>query len=170
MEYVKTRLPNVKFGWLITQPQSDAFLGQNYKYDSNGTRMTTSSAMYNAVSDASRHAIDYNGIDFVIPTGTAIQELRESSYGEPTNEGYHLKTGIPVLTAGYCFAMTILKYLNPNFKYSAIKNCTYTPISTDDIDANGTFDSSLITSQNILLAKKAAILASQDKFNLRKLY
>lgn len=56
------------------------------KYDSD--QMT----MYNAIVDASRQAAADNGIDIVIPSGTAIQNGRNSFIGDAFNrDGYHLE-------------------------------------------------------------------------------
>lgn len=127
--YVKdtSRLPNSKIGWLITQAFSDSYAANNPKLDSNGATFNTSEGMYEAIIDASNQVINANGLDFIIPTGTAIQMLRNTEYGEPTRDGYHLSPGIPMLTAGYCMAMAILNEMNVDNIDNKILNCSYIP-------------------------------------------
>jgi len=169
ISYINTHAPNAKIGWLITQAMSDAnatwFNNNSDKiYDSKGTLLTTSDAMYNAIVDVAKHVAAYHGIDFVIPTGTAIQMLRGTTYGEPTESTTHLKPGPPVLTAGYCMAVVILKELG--YDNATVWGCSYIPASNDDPQPNpsgATFEAT--TAETRRLSQKCAMLACQDKFN-----
>ena len=155
-----SRLPNAKIGWLITQAFSDSYAANNPKYDSNGAMYNTSEGMYEAIIDASNHVINANELNFIIPTGTAIQMLRNTGYGEPTRDGYHLSPGIPMLTAGYCLAMAILKELNIDNIDNKIISCGYMPAYNESLLSDATYyDSSKITEANIILAKQCALSA-----------
>lgn len=56
--------------------------------------------MYNAVVSASRKAVTNNGIDILIPSGTAIQNGRTTSLGDTFNrDGYHLEVTYGRFTA-----------------------------------------------------------------------
>ena len=64
--------------------------------------------MYNAIVQAVQTKIlIYDKIEYVIPCGTAIQNLRTSVVGDTTRDGYHLSYGIGRYTA----AMTLVKAL-----------------------------------------------------------
>ena len=160
--YVKdtTRLPNAEIGWLITQAFSDSYAANNPKLDSNGDMFNTSEGMYEAIIDASNQVINANGLDFIIPTGTAIQMLRNTEYGEPTRDGYHLSPGIPMLAAGYCMAMTILNKLNIDNIENKILSCGYIPADNESLLSDiSYYDSTKITAANIILAKQCALSA-----------
>jgi len=165
---IKTKAQDAKIGWLLTpslRTQSITYYNgtaNDKVYNSTGTQLTTSDEMYSAIANVAKYVSAYYGIDFIIPTGTAIQMLRNSSYGEPTETYNHLPPGIPVLTAGYCMAVTILKELEYN--NPSVWGCSYTPVSGEDPSPNGSFEPSKVTTANIRLAQKCAMLAIYEKF------
>lgn len=164
INYVNNTLPNIKVGWLITQAYSESYISGTPRQDSYGNTFSTSNAMHAAIADVAGKVVEDHSVDFVVPTGTAIQILRNSSYGEPTADGYHLNVGIPVLTAGYCMALTVLEEMGIG---GSVWDCGYIPTANDDPSGNGSFDVSTITDANILLAMRCAQLAQRDKFNLQ---
>ena len=162
ISYVKdtSRLPNAKIGWLITQAFSDSYAANNPKLDSNGATYNTSEGMYEAIIDASNQVINANGLDFIIPTGTAIQMLRNTEYGEPTRDGYHLSPGIPMLAAGYCLAISILNELSIGNIDKKILSCGYIPAVNESLLSDTSYyDSTRVTTANINLAKQCALSA-----------
>lgn len=93
-EYVQ---PETKFYWHMTwayQSDSDHWAFPNY-----GSNQLT---MYNAITQAVRdQVLPDTRIAGVIPTGTAIQNLRTSFLGDTlTRDGYHLKRDVGSYVAG----------------------------------------------------------------------
>lgn len=79
--------PDMKLGWHMTWAyQQDTTHNEFYKYDSD--QMT----MYNAIVSAVKEkVIPANKFDFIIPSGTAVQNMRTSFTGDTlTRDGYHM--------------------------------------------------------------------------------
>lgn len=106
IETVKTACPNAKLVWHMTWAyQSNSSHSDFAKYDRNQETMYKS--IVSAVNKAvlSGHKDDFVG---VIPTGTAIQNIRTCYIGDTvTRDGYHLSYDIGRYTA----ALTWLKAL-----------------------------------------------------------
>ena len=89
--------PDAKLGWHMTWAyQSDSNHGDFPRY--NKDQMT----MYNAITSAVQTKVaNHAGIDFVIPSGTAIQNARTSYLGDTlTRDGYHLSLNLGRYIAG----------------------------------------------------------------------
>ncbi len=87
ISYVKEYRPNAKIGWHMTwayQQNSDHGGFANYNRDQK--------TMYNAIVRCTRDIVmKKSGMDFVLPAGTAIQNLRTSFIGDNlTRDGYHM--------------------------------------------------------------------------------
>lgn len=98
-EYIKntTNKPGVKLAWHMTWAyQSDSSHEDFPAY--NMDQMT----MYNSIITAVRHKIsDNKDFDIIIPSGTAIQNVRTSSLGDTlTRDGFHLSLNIGRYIAG----------------------------------------------------------------------
>ncbi len=98
ISYVKKACPNAKLVWHMTWAyQSNSGHSDFPKYGRDQLKM------YNAITSATQkgileaHKDDFAG---VIPSGTAIQNLRTSFFGDTlTRDGYHLSYGIGRYTA-----------------------------------------------------------------------
>lgn len=98
---------NIKIGWLLAP--------------SKMIDLEESVTNYNTISDASQQVISKTIATFVLPCGTAIQNLRTTSLQslgynlctDPSNPNIsgHLCSGLPWITETYAAAMTILKML-----------------------------------------------------------
>lgn len=108
---------------------------------------------------------DYN-IDFIIPYGTAIENLRLTSYNKAndlTRDGSHLGYGLARYTASCCYFESTLKK-----RYN---------VSISDIDMRYTVSNSNlstyvegcvdVTEENNIIAQKAALYALEDMYSLR---
>ena len=89
-----------------TSPVMELVFHQTWAYASNSTHGEFSKydsdqmTMYNAIMSASRQAAADNDIDIVIPSGTAIQNGRNSFIGDAFNrDGYHLEVNYGRYTA-----------------------------------------------------------------------
>ncbi len=79
--------PDMKLGWHMTWAyQQDTTHNEFYKYDSDQI------TMYNAIIGAVKEKVLPTGkFDFVIPSGTAVQNTRTSFAGDNlTRDGYHM--------------------------------------------------------------------------------
>lgn len=98
ISYVKKACPNAKLVWHMTWAyQGNSGHSDFSKYGKNQLKM------YNSITSATQkgilenHKNDFAG---VIPSGTAIQNLRTSFFGDLlTRDGYHLSYGIGRYTA-----------------------------------------------------------------------
>ena len=101
--YVKSKLKNpnaTKLAWHMTWAyQADSTHSGFANYSNNQT------TMYKAIVDTVNSQIVPNkDIEIIIPTGTAIQNLRTSILGDKlTRDGYHLSYGVGRYTAALMF-------------------------------------------------------------------
>lgn len=97
--YIKLYLKSdVKIVWHQTWAYAANCTHSGFKNYSND-QMT----MYNAIMEASKKAVDDNGLAMVIPSGTAVQNARTTFIGDNMNrDGYHLN----VLYGRYTAACT----------------------------------------------------------------
>ena len=95
--------PSARLVWHMTWAYKVGSGHQDFpKY--NKDQMT----MYNAIVDAvNTKILTNNKIEIVIPSGTAVQNVRTSFVGDTTRDGYHLSYGI----GRYFAAMTFVKAL-----------------------------------------------------------
>ena len=106
LDYVKTKATNkdVKFLWHMTWAYQQNYTNPNFaNYDKDQTKM------YNAICSTVMSEVTNNkDIVTVIPSGTAIQNLRTSYTGDTlTRDGYHLSLDIGRYTAALTWFKTL---------------------------------------------------------------
>lgn len=101
--YEKVNKP-VKLGWVLTHG--------SYA----GTDLVTLKQNWQGTADNSQKVIQNSLADFIMPYGTAVQNLRnvyDSSWGGQADllgdDDVHMQEGLPCLTAAYCHAIKILE-------------------------------------------------------------
>ena len=99
------------------------------------------------------------GIDFIVPYGTAIQNIRASSLNtehDLTNDGTHCAAGLGDYTAACAYFQALIA---PRYGVSILGN----PFRID-VEQTGTYPESevSVTDENALIAQKAAFLASYN--------
>lgn len=95
IDYVKTFCPDARLMFHQTWAYADFATHQNFPdYECNGQKM------YSGIMEASKKACDDHKLE-VIPSGTAIQNLRMTSVGglNITRDGFHLNFGVGRYTA-----------------------------------------------------------------------
>ncbi|HKL71624.1 MAG TPA: DUF4886 domain-containing protein, partial [Marinilabiliaceae bacterium] len=99
----------------VTNPSVSFALHQTWAYESNSTHegfvnySNDQLQMYNAIVNAIDGAAKYEGIEIIIPSGTAIQNGRTNSgEGDFTRDGYHLSLGFGRYTAACTWYETLL--------------------------------------------------------------
>lgn len=152
---------------LIRTYQPQAAIGINmvhaaYNYNSNTNNL------YQLIADSyHQFCIDY-GVDFIIPYGTAVQNIRQSSintteYGF-SNDKLHLASGIGQYVACATYFETLIA---PRYGVSIMGN-SYRVSITDSQRESATYPDELVsvTDENAYLCQKAAVLAVHDMFNI----
>ena len=112
---VVTDCPKARRGWHMTWAYAGDYSSANF-----GNYGNDQAAMYNAiVSTVQSTIVPRNDIDFVIPVGTAIQNLRTSFIGDHLNrDGTHLSYDLGRLTAAMMWARQITGKSVSGIKYT----------------------------------------------------
>lgn len=147
----------------ITNPQ--ATIGYLMTHSYRGTYWANSEGSsyqrWRNIADATRQLkLEYD-IDFIIPYGTAVQNLRASSLNDSyefSEDGTHMGAGLGDYVAGCCYFESLLA---PRYGVSIWGN---TFRLTDMDESRGGRRN--ITDQTAVVAQKAAILATLDMWNV----
>ncbi len=97
INYIKSTKPNATIMWHMTWSYAKSCKLASFK-NYNKDQMT----MYNAIINTTKQIILPNrNIDYIIPVGTTIQNMRTSYLGDTLNrnDGYHLNVGLGRYTA-----------------------------------------------------------------------
>ena len=103
---------------------------------------------------------DY-GIDFIIPYGTAIEDLRSSSLNNEydlTRDGLHLAYGLGRYTAACCYYETLIA---PRSGISVLGNTARYDASRAP---SSLYPSISVTDENARIAQKVAVFATEHMF------
>ena len=149
---IRVTNPQATIGYLMTH----SYRG-SYWANSEGS----SYLRWRNIADAVRQIkLEYD-IDFIIPYGTAVQNLRASSLNdgyEFSEDGTHMGAGLGDYVAGCCYFESLLA---PRYGVSILGN------SFRLIDLDETIGGRKnITDQTAAVAQKAAILATLDMWNV----
>ena len=155
---------------IIKKQQKDAIIGtylvHSYWDEYKNNKEKSSEIRWNLIAQATKQMCEDYDIDFVIPYGTAIENLRLTSYNQAkdlTRDGVHLGYGLARYTASCCYFESILKN-RYNVSISDI-DMIYTVSSSDKSKyGDGCVD---ITEESNIIAQKAALYACEDMFTLR---
>ena len=109
---VREKAPIAKVGWLFTHVWNDLYASQKNAINSD--------SCWSVAKEVVKQLVDSNYVDFMIPNGTAIQNLRHtecnslgtyfnSEYPNPglSADGSHLHEGLGCLCASMCAAATL---------------------------------------------------------------
>ena len=107
------------------------------------------------------------GIDFVVPYGTAIENLRLTKYNNAydlTGDGIHLAGGLPQYAAGCCYFETVF---SPRYNQTVYGNPLR--VSDPEVQFSDKFENCLIPVDDAAAetAQKAAFLATHNMFEIR---
>lgn len=119
VQMTKAKVPGAKIGWLFTHVWNDY-------YSAVKKNATDSNTRWSAVKDVVKTIMDSHVVDFMIPNGTAIQNLRQTeanSLGSSSSDnisaaypnkgltidGSHLQEGLGPLCASMCMACWLTK-------------------------------------------------------------
>ena len=149
---IRVTNPQATIGYLMTH----SYRG-SYWANSEGS----SYLRWKNIADATKQLKLEYGIDFIIPYGTAVQNLRASSLNdgyEFSEDGTHMGAGLGDYVAGCCYFESLLA---PRYGVSIWGN-TFRLTNLDE-SKGGRRN---ITEQTAIVAQKAAILATLDMWNV----
>lgn len=112
-----------------------------------------------------KEQINKDGVDLIIPTGTAIQNARGSSLNtahDITRDGHHLAFGIGRYIAACTWFQTLF---SPIFNVNIVGNTSTHTVTQGEKDLS-TYEWADVTNYNKLLCQKAAFMATMDMYNL----
>ncbi|MDV4323831.1 DUF4886 domain-containing protein [Acinetobacter baumannii] len=159
---------STKLGWHGTPSAPD---GERYgNWNWNGSGSFTSAEFYTKQQEAYQQTLADTPIEYVIPTGTAVQNLRSTflkdlgGLNNLTSDGLHLDEGIPCLAGSYAVLLKFLEIFNLQgsvFGSRILPTAEW--LSDKNIQGpNGT--PARVTPENIYIAQKCAIAAIKKPF------
>lgn len=149
LSIIREHQPEAKLGFLLVHSYSSDF--ENNKEKSSFDR-------WELISQSVKNLCSDYSIDYVIPYGTAIQNLRASSLNDQydlTRDGKHCAIGLCRYTAACCYYESLIaprtgiSVLGNTARYKAPINPGY----------HSTYD---VTDNNAFIAQKAAVLACDN--------
>ena len=153
-------------------PNDNVWLPQNYPQEDS--MMGRSNAHFADIADFARRAKNGAYIYEVLPTGTAVQNLRtlpmaesigEAGYFSIDSEG-HLQNGLGMLAAGYAACCKLLEIIG---RAPSIYGLQFTPTDEYHIAAYTPFSKGScdgVSPENKLVAIKCAMLACKNPFEI----
>ena len=171
--YEQWNLPESASGYLdellalIRQHQPTAEIGflLSHSYWSGYTANTEHSSLlrWEKIADSARRFCSDYDVSFVIPYGTAIQNLRSSSFNNEydlTRDGSHCCMGLGQYTAACCYYEALIA---PRSGITVLGN----PARYDASGDVFAYPSVSVTDENALVAQVAAVLAVEDWYSVR---
>ena len=149
---IRVTNPQVTIGYLMTH----SYRG-SYWANTEGSSLLR----WRNTAEATKQLKQEYGIDFIIPYGTAVQNLRASSLNDTyefSEDGTHMGAGLGDYVAGCCYFESLLA---PRYGVSVWGN-TFRLTDLDE-SVGGRRN---ITDQTAIVAQKAAILATLDMWNV----
>lgn len=148
---IKTHQPNAELGFLLVHSYWSGYSKnkENSSYD-----------RWQLIANSVKSFCEDYNVDFVIPYGTAIQNLRSSSLNNEydlTIDGTHCGYGLAKYTAACCYYESLIA---PRCGISVLGNSAREDVS----DKESKYPSVNVTDENALIAQEAAYLATKDMY------
>ena len=149
---IKAHQPNAKLGFLLV-----------HSYWSEYSKNTEKSSYerWQLIANSAKSFCNDYGVDFVIPYGTAIQNLRSSSLNNEydlTRDGTHCGYGLVEYTAACCYYESLIA---PRCGISVVGNSARIDVS----NKTSKYSSINVTDENAFVAQMAAYLATKDMYH-----
>lgn len=149
---IRQNQPNAMIGFLLVHSYWDNYSGNEEK--------SSLKRWQKIVSSVEKLQKEYY-IPFIIPYGTAIENLRSTSLNNSydlTRDGLHLGFGLGQYTAACCYFESLIAPRTGVSCYGIT-----TRIDVSDMESN--YPAVSVTKKNALIAQKAAVLAVKDKYH-----
>ena len=150
---IKKHQPNAVIGFHIVHSMWD-----HHKSNKEGS----SYERWKLICSSTKSLQEEYGIDFIIPYGTAIENLRSSSLNNEydlTRDGLHLAYGLGRYTAACCYYESLIA---PRSGISVLGNSARYDASKAE---KSKYPSISVTDDNALIAQNAAYLATKDMYH-----
>ena len=149
---IKKHQPNAKLGFLLV-----------HSYWSEYSKNTEQSSYdrWQLIANSAKSICEDYGVDYVIPYGSAIQNLRSSSLNNEydlTRDGTHCGYGLAEYTAACCYYESLIA---PRCGISVLGNSARIDVS----GKKSKYPPVNVTDENALIAQKAAYLATKDMYH-----
>ncbi len=157
---IREHQPNAAIGFLMVHSYAS-----NYSGNSEGS----SYDRWSLIAESTRRFSEDYDIDFIVPYGTAIQNLRASSlntfnaesghYNDFTSDGTHCADGLGDYVAACCYFESLIA---PRYDVSIMGNS----FNSLEVEEQGTtFQGTIsVTPENAPIAQRAAQLAVQEMY------
>lgn len=152
LSILKKHQPRAKIGFLLVH---------SYSSDYPLNKERSSYARWKLISESVRHLCEEYDINYVIPYGTAIQNVRSCSFNDKydlTKDGSHCGEGLCKYTAACCYYESIIA---PRVGISILNN----PAKVICAGNSGSYIS--VTSDNAIIAQRAAVLANNNWYECK---
>lgn len=152
MSIIKEHQPNAKFGFLLVHSYWSGYSRNKEKSSYDRWQLIANSVK--------TFCEDYD-VDFVIPHGTSIQNLRLSSLNNEydlTSDGTHCEYGLAQYTAACCYYESLIA---PRCGISVVGNSARIDVSNKE----SKYPSVNVTDENAPIAQRAAYLATKDMYH-----
>ena len=149
LSVIKEHQPNAVIGFYLVHS-----LWDHHKSNKEGS----SYERWKLICFATKSLQEEYGIDFIIPYGTAIENLRSSSLNNEydlTRDGLHLASGLGRYTAACCYYESLIA---PRSGISVLGNSARYDASQAP---SSKYPAISVTDENALIAQKAAVLATE---------
>jgi hypothetical protein len=149
---IKKHQPNAELGFLLVH---------SYWSEYSGNKQHSSFERWQLIANSAKSFCEDYDVDFVIPYGTAIQNLRLSSLNNEydlTSDGTHCGYGLAEYTAACCYYESLIA---PRCGISVLGNSARIDVS----DKESKYPSVNVTDENALIAQVAAYLATMDMYH-----
>ncbi len=159
LDIIRKYQPEVPIGALLIHSYAEW-------YESNSPRWSTTQR-WEKIRDSVEWLKDAYDIDFVVPYGTAIQNLRLTGYNnifDLTGDGTHLASGLPQYAAGCCYFETIF---GPRYMQTVWGNPLRMPEPEWQFQDKYAGCVIPVDDEAAETAQKAAFLAAHNMFELR---
>lgn len=145
--------PNAKIGLILVHSYWDSYVHNTEK---------DSYARWQLIAESAKKLKENNDIDFILPYGTAVENLRKSSLNNDydlTRDGTHLAYGLGRYVAGCCYYETLIA---PRSGKSVLGDSKRTQIDTNSVTSS--YPIIDVTDDNAPLAQIAAIQALRSPY------
>ena len=149
---IKKHQPNAELGFLLVH---------SYWSGYSGNKEHSSFDRWQLIANSVKSFCEDYGVDFVIPYGTSIQNLRASSLNNEydlTSDGSHCGYGLAQYTAACCYYESLIA---PRCGISVLGNSARVDVSNKE----SKYPSVNVTDENALIAQEAAYLATKDMYH-----
>ena len=152
LEILKTHQPNAQIGFVMVHSYWDEYV-HNYQHSSYDR--------WQLIADATQQLAKNYDIDFVLPCGTAVENLRMTSVNNDydlTRDGTQMAYGLGRYVASCCYYEALIA---PRSGISVTGNTLRPTVSSS---TSSTYPIVAVTDENAALAQRAAVLAVSDPY------